>query len=254
MHKQQWSASLMYWLRHNWAKLAAFCIWVAIIAAYWLYAQTYDLTAWEMMRRLSSLFRQTVIGPLLFITVFTLQPLVFFPSAVMGIVSGTLYGPVWGFIYTSIGAMGAASTTFWVGYFFGHDLPTTPSESRLERYRHFLHTNTFETLVILHLVFTPYDLVNYFSGYLRLRWWPFITAAFIGSIPGMMTFVLFGASLSLDEVNQTPQFNWTTLAFSAVMLVVSLAISQLLKRHEKQRSKTKQKNANLHKGDNHEYS
>lgn len=235
MLKHTRSIKLLLWLKDHWTKLVAFGFWLAVVVGYWVYARIRALTVWEVIRELASVFLQDVTGPLLFIVMFTFQPLVFFPSAVMGVISGTLYGPYWGFLYTSIGAVGAATVTYWVGYFFGRPPAEEADNGRLGRYHQFLHTNTFETLIFLHLIFAPYDFVNYFSGYLRLRWWPFITAAFIGSIPGMITFVLFGASLELENVNETPQLNLRTLAISILMLIISLSISRLLKRREQKR-------------------
>ncbi len=58
-----------------------------------------------------------------------------------------------------------------------------------------MRDNSFETVLIMRLLFLPYDLVNYASGILRLRWLPFLLATALGSLPGTVSFVLLGASI-----------------------------------------------------------
>jgi len=216
-------------------KLIALTFWLTIITVYWGYTQTHDLAPEMLLKLMSDWLTTSPYGPLAFVTFFILQPLVFFPTVLMGITAGCLYGPGWGLLYTLIGGNGAAWVTYFVGRFFGRGILDNPTlqQNRLGYYVQRLHDNTFETIIITHLLFLPFDLVNYIAGFLQVRWKPFLFATMIGSLPGMFMFVFFGASLQGDIMGGSPELDLKTLAVSATFLLLSLAMSQYLKRREK---------------------
>ena len=97
-----------------------------------------------------------------------------------------------------------------------------------------MRQNSFETILIMRFIFLPYDLVNYLAGLLQISWRSFTLATFLGSIPGTIAFVSFGASLDLKEwaMGKAPMFNPKVLLFGAVIFLLSLAISRYYKRRE----------------------
>jgi uncharacterized membrane protein YdjX (TVP38/TMEM64 family) len=101
-----------------------------------------------------------------------------------------------------------------------------------------MRQNSFETILIMRFIFLPYDLVNYLAGILRIDWKAFILASLLGSIPGTIAFVSFGASIDIKELamGKTPQFNPWVLVFGVVIFIASLAISRYFKKREAARS------------------
>jgi uncharacterized membrane protein YdjX (TVP38/TMEM64 family) len=223
-------------VNRHYSKLLVLTFWLMIVGIYWWYVDRYGISPLAMLKEMGGWFVNSIYGPPVFILFFALQPLIFFPSALVGITAGFLYGPIYGVIYAFIGAIGAATTSYTVGRFFGHGmLETSESSSLLHHYAERLRNNTFEVMLTMHLIFLPYDLVNYIGGFLRVDWKQFILATTLGSIPGVLTFVLFGASLEGDMLEGTPAINPTTLAISGIMLVVSLMLSRYFRWREKQR-------------------
>ncbi len=104
----------------------------------------------------------------------------------------------------------------------------------IQKYTKRMRQNSFETVLIMRLLFLPYDLVNYAAGFLKIKWQPFILATAIGSIPGTISFVLFGSSFgTLDElVAGDVQVNPVTLALSIALILVSIGLSRFIKRRE----------------------
>ena len=222
------------------SKVIALLFWLTVVGTYWLIANQYNLPPDVMVKQLANWLVNSAFGPLLFILFFTLQPLVFFPSAVMGMLGGCLYGPIQGFLITLIGANGAALTSYIVGRFFGQGMLENQGQSNslMYRYANYVRTNSFEAILIMHLIFLPYDLVNYLAGFLQVNWKSFVLATALGSLPGILTLVLLGASIEGDVMSGTPEINLTTLAISGVTLIVSLGLSQLLKQRQKRLDKT----------------
>jgi len=104
--------------------------------------------------------------------------------------------------------------------------------SLVARWSQRLRDNGFESVLVMRLLFLPYDLVSYMCGGLRIRWTSFLLATVLGSLPGTISFVLLGASLErvdqgLDGINA-----WATGAGAAIF-VVSIVISRLLRKGQR---------------------
>ena len=102
----------------------------------------------------------------------------------------------------------------------------------MQGYADRLRRNAFETVLTMRFLFLPYDLVNYLAGFLRVRYVPFILATVLGSLPGTVAFVLFGASTDGDFSDGLPSVNAGVLVASVAIFALSLLGSRLLKRRE----------------------
>jgi len=94
-----------------------------------------------------------------------------------------------------------------------------------------MRENSFETVMVMRFIFLPYDAVSYLAGFLRIKYLPFILATALGSIPGTMAFIGFGASIERFD-GALPKLNPVTLGFSFAIFVVSLALSRMFKKRE----------------------
>ena len=185
------------------------------------------------MQQLIELLRAGWFGPLLFIAIYTVRPLVLFPATVLTLGAGLVFGPVLGIIYTIIGSNLSAMVAFVVGRFLGEGLlDGERTKGIVQRYTDRLRNNSFETVLIMRFVFLPYDLVNYLCGVLQIDWKAFLLATAIGSIPGTIAIVLAGSSIQGDLSQGLPSFDPRVFGVSVVLLVISLAISRYAKRRE----------------------
>lgn len=227
------------WLKKHWQKAAAATIWVVLIASLILYMRANDLSLSELFLAAMIWVRDNPLAPLAYIIIYAIRPLTLFSSVLLTLAGGFLFGPVWGVIYTVIGANLSATVAFFVGRYFGQGVLEDESSSGLmQRYARRMRENSFETVLIMRFIFLPYDLVNYLAGFLRIGYWSFLLATVLGSIPGTIAFVLLGSSLSPAEITnmfvtgELPSLDWRPLAISVVMFVVSIALSRFFKRRE----------------------
>jgi uncharacterized membrane protein YdjX (TVP38/TMEM64 family) len=221
------------WLARHGQKLAALCFWLLVIGGYQWYAWRTGLTPLAAMRELIGFLSSNAFGPLIFIAIYTLRPLVLFSATVLTLGAGFLYGPLLGIVYTVIGSNLSATVAYLVGRFFGNDVMKRESSggivaSYADRLRH----NSFETVLTMRFIFLPYDLVNYLAGFLRIDYKAFILATILGSIPGTIAFVLAGASFEGDLTGM-PAFDWRVFAASAAIFVISIVISRVVRRRER---------------------
>lgn len=227
-----------WWTRH-WQKAVAAALWVFMLAALLLYTRANDLTLSELFLAGMAWVQDNPFAPLAYIVIYALRPLTLFSSLLLTLAGGFLFGPVWGVVYTVIGANLSATVAFFIGRYFGRGVLDDESSSGwMQRYARRMRENSFVTVLIMRFIFLPYDLVNYLSGFLRIRYWSFLLATVIGSIPGTIAFVLLGASLSPAEITdmfltgRLPTLEWRFLAISAAMFVLSIALSRYFKRRE----------------------
>jgi uncharacterized membrane protein YdjX (TVP38/TMEM64 family) len=213
------------WLVRHWQKVLAGLFWVAALVIYFWYSQKHGLTPLETVKQIAEFIRSSDYGPLIFILLYTLRPIFLFSAALLTVGAGALFGAVWGGIYAVIGSNLGASLAYLIGHFFGKGLIDLSNEnSRLVNYTKKLREESFVTVFLMRLAFLPYDLVNYLAGILRISFPAFLGATVLGSIPGTISFVLFGASTGLDS--GTPDFDWRILAASLAIFGVSLAVSK----------------------------
>ncbi|MEZ4707287.1 MAG: VTT domain-containing protein [Caldilineaceae bacterium] len=210
----------------NWTKIGAFVAWLAILTAYNRYALAHELTPLEMLRMFLGFMRQPVFGPLVFMLFYIFQPLIFFPSWLLTVSSGYLYGVVLGTLYTIIASNLSSAVAYMVGRYFYVEMPgSARTQGTLQYYVHQMQANSFATVLVMRFLFLPYDVVSYVGGFLRIRFWPFMLATFLGSIPGTVAFVLFGTSIKGDNFSgEKMTLNPWVLGMSASLFLVSLLL------------------------------
>jgi len=232
--------------RKHGQKLVAAAFWLLLVGGYGWYYQANGLTTETALLQIVNLL-DSPFGPLLYILIYALRPLIFFSAAILTIASGAIFGAgsilnlALAVLYTIIGSNLSATVAYYIGRFFGQGLLQEnggQSSGLLQRYADRMRQNSFETIMIMRFIFLPYDLVNYLAGILRIDWKAFILASLLGSIPGTIAFVSFGASIDIKELamGKTPQFDPWVLVFGVVIFIVSIVISRYFKQRETTRS------------------
>jgi uncharacterized membrane protein YdjX (TVP38/TMEM64 family) len=219
-------------LKRHWQKMVAVFFWLILILTFVLYSSRNNLTPLAATRQLMNALANVPIGTrgAVFIAIYTLRPLIFFPASLLTLGIGALCGPLWGSVFAIIGSNLSATLAYFVGRMLGQESVPSENQNALQRYLQRMRQNSFETIFIMRLIFLPYDLVNYAAGFLRINYIPFILATILGSIPGTISFVLFGASSGLES--GSPKFDWRILLISVAIFVASLLVSRLVKRRE----------------------
>lgn len=228
-------------LRDNWPKLLGLGIWLTALAAYWQYTSVNQITPAQTVQRLVEFMAGSTLGALFYILAYMLRPAIFFPATLLTLAGGFLYGPVGGIAVVVLASNLSSLVAYFIGRFFGAGVgEAAPGNSLLQRYADRMRRNSFETVLIMRFLFLPYDWVSYFSGFLRVGWQGFLLATALGSIPGTISFVLFGASIEGGFTGALPSINGPSLIIAVLMFVVSLGLSRWFRRRERQRETAEQ--------------
>lgn len=219
--------------KKKYLKLAGLFFWMVIIVIFLWYKISNDLSFLEIARQVGTL-EMSAWGPLAFIIIYALRPLIFFPATLLTILAGVLFGPIYGILYTVVGENMSANFAYWVGRFFGGDVKLP--EGLVKNLRSTAQNNSFETVLIARFIYMPFDLTNFGSGVLRVKWSSYFFATLIGIMPGLTTFVLLGASFDkLTEFDPSMiEFSPVTFGISAALFVSSLLLARYFKKRRKE--------------------
>ena len=133
-------------------------------------------------------------APIVYIVIYIIRPLVFFPTSILTPLSAVVFGPFLGWIYTFIGENIAASVAFLVARYFGGDIVSRFKKLKLideELKEHGLRTVIFLRLVPLF----PFDVVNFGLGVTSVSFRKYVIGTAVGVLPGLTAYIFLGASL-----------------------------------------------------------
>lgn len=159
----------------------------------WYLFATYDLRP-EAIRNYLLSFGPW--APVVYIIGYMIRPLVFFPASILSIAGGLVFGPLFGTIYTVIGASLGALLSFGIARILGRDFVKPLLKGQLQRCDAFAERNSFSAVLFMRLLpIFPFDMVNYGAGLCGVNPAGYTMATVIGIIPGTFAYVYLGSSL-----------------------------------------------------------
>ncbi|MDQ3005998.1 MAG: TVP38/TMEM64 family protein [Chloroflexota bacterium] len=219
-------------IERNGQKIAMFVFWLGLIVLYQWYASSNHLSPVQVVQQMLAFMQNGIWGVLIYTLIYAVRPLILFPATVLSVAGGFVFGPTLGILYTIVASNISSTIAFYVGQFFGEGmLKDDGSDGLIQRYARRMRENSFETLMVMRFIFLPYDFVSYLAGFLKIKFIPFILATALGSIPGTIAFVGFGASIESFD-GSLPKLNPVTLGFSVAILILSILLSRVFKKRE----------------------
>lgn len=140
--------------------------------------------------------RQWVAGfgamaPLIYITIYTIRPLLLFPTLILNLSAGVLFGPWLGIVLVLIGGLGCASFCYLWGRFGGGrwllDNFGGTWGGRLRKY--LVNSDCFTNMLWLRTVpIFPYDPVSVLAGSVLVPVRIYVMATVLGMLPGAIAY------------------------------------------------------------------
>lgn len=202
--------------------------WAAVLWAWRAHLDASGESVVDSVQRFVDAVGDAWWGVAAFVAIYLVRPLLLVPATVLTVAAGLVFGPVVGVAVVVVAANASALVAYGVGWSLGRAPGDGDVDGLVGRWAARLRRSSFETVLVMRLLFLPYDLVNYASGILRVRWLPFLVATAIGSLPGTVSFVLLGASVErIDE--GVGGLSPTTLAASVAIILASLVTARVLR-------------------------
>lgn len=151
--------------------------------------------------------------------IYVVRPFLLIPASFLTILSGMLFGPLWGVLVTMIGENIAANISFYVARIFKKDIDYTPPKT-LQRANKLITQNSLLSVIILRVMWIPFDLVSYGLGASSVSWKNYSIGTFLGIIPGMLSIIFVGSGV---------QMGGHTLYLGLLMFVVTCGLGYAIK-------------------------
>lgn len=216
-------------------RIAAALIWAGAVGGVILWAVSTGTGAGEAASRLVDAIQGSAWGPVAFVAVYLLRPLLFFSATVLTVAGGFLFGAAGGVALVVLAANGSAMVAYGLARWFGAGIGDEADASgRLARWTARLRRRSFESVISMRLLHLPYDLVSYVAGAVRIHPGAFLLGTAVGSLPATVALVLFGASLERFD-GGVPAVDAPVLIASGVLLATGLVLSHIVRRRERGR-------------------
>lgn len=130
-------------------------------------------------------------APVIYVTVYTIRPLLLFPTLLLNLSAGVLFGPYWGVLLLLLGGFGCASFCYILGRFGGGSwfLRNFGGSWGQRLTQYLVGAGSFKKMIILRTVpIFPYDPVSVIAGSVRLPFRIYAAATILGMLPGAIAY------------------------------------------------------------------
>lgn len=132
-------------------------------------------------------------GPLLFMALYAVATVLFLPGAVITLVGGALFGPLWGTLWNLTGATAGAALEFLIARYVGADWVARRAGPRLQRLTDGVASEGWRFVAFVRLVpLFPFNLLNYALGLTRISFLTYLLATWVFMLPGAFVYTWLG--------------------------------------------------------------
>lgn len=134
-------------------------------------------------------------APLVYVLVYVVSTLLILPSTVLNLAGGALFGPWFGMLWTTVGAVLAAVVAFAFTRSVGRRAVERRLAGRWQQMDQEVRRGGLFYMFAIRLVpIMPYGLVNFAAGLTSVSSRDYLLGTTLGIVPGILPFVLMGSS------------------------------------------------------------
>ena len=183
-----------------------------------------------------------VVAPIVYVLMFAILPVFFFPVPILAVAGGLAFGFVEGSLLTFLGASINCYVMFVISRRFGRDWVRNYLAKKMKPEQHarifgVSDEKLMVSLVILRLIpLVPYNMINYGYGLTNISLTKYMIASVLGIVPGTIVFLNFGATSS-------NVFSKEFLIASLLVILLtigSIYLSKLVGKREQQKKSQEQ--------------
>jgi uncharacterized membrane protein YdjX (TVP38/TMEM64 family) len=144
------------------------------------------------------------LGPPVFILIYILGTVFFFPGSILTLSGGILFGPVLGTLYNLTGATIGATIAFIIARYLAQDWVSNKTGGRLKQLKQGVEGEGWRFVAFVRLVpLFPFNILNYALGLTKIKLRHYILATYVFMLPGATAYTYLGyagrEALSGDE-------------------------------------------------------
>lgn len=212
---------------------------VVLLAVMWQLLQRYDLLTQARLSALIDYIRQWRTAPWMFAAIMVAYAsalLVMFPLSLLVVVTGLLFGPLWGVAYATLGTLTSSIVSYWVGHWLGRDALMRYGGRHLRGLSGYLSRRGIRTMTVINLLpLAPFTLTNMLAGAFHLNFRDYMIGSTLGIVPGLVAVILLGSQLGALFTAASAK----ELILAGVGLAAGLGLLVGLKRYANRRQASK---------------
>lgn len=160
--------------------------------AFWLGRSVLDVDAEQLRFWIES---YGIWAPLVYIVLYTIRPLIFFPASLLSLAGGLVFGVWLGTLYTIVGAVSGAILSYAVARGLGKKIIQKNWDGKAAKIQQQMEQNGFLYVLVFRLIpVINFDLISYLAAFAKVRFVSFALATLIGIIPGTFAYNFLGSS------------------------------------------------------------
>lgn len=169
-------------------KLLIFLVLAAGIALAIVYRQQFDAASLQ-----SWVNDAGIAGPVVFMLIYIVGTVFFFPGSVLTLAGGALFGPLLGTFYNLTAATTGAIISFIAARYLAHDWVEQKTGGRLKSLKQGVETEGWKFVAFVRLVpLFPFNLLNYALGLTKIKLSHYSIATYICMLPGAIAYTYIG--------------------------------------------------------------
>lgn len=172
---------------------------VVLLGLMWQLLQHYDLLTQARLNEVIDIVRQWRTAPWMFAAIMVTYAsalLVMFPLSLLVVVTGLLFGPVWGLAYATLGTLTSSVVSYWAGRWLGRDALMRYGGRHLRGLSGYLSKRGIRTMTVINLLpLAPFTLTNMLAGAFHLKFRDYMIGSTLGIVPGLAAVILLGSQL-----------------------------------------------------------
>jgi len=186
--------------------------------AEWLIAKVQGAGAW---------------GAVAFAAAYVIAPVLLLPASLLTLGAGFLYGRLLGMLLVVPAALLAAAIAFLLGRTVLRKRVERriASDQRLRAIDRAVAENGFRVVFLLRLSpVVPFNLLNYALGATRVGFWTYVSASFLGMLPGTFLYVSLGAAATSIAQLRGAHGGWLPLILGLAATIAVVAVLTIIGR------------------------
>ena len=175
-------------MNKNIIRILVFTVLVAGIAAAIVYRDQFDAAVLE-----NWVNNAGAAGPIVFMLIYTIGTVLFFPGSVLTLAGGALFGPVLGTFYNLTGATLGAALSFMIARYLASEWVEQKTGGRLKQLKEGVESEGWQFVAFVRLVpLFPFNLLNYALGLTRIKLSHYVIASYLFMLPGAIAYTYLG--------------------------------------------------------------
>jgi uncharacterized membrane protein YdjX (TVP38/TMEM64 family) len=170
------------------------------------------------------------LSALIIVAWVSLGTMILIPNTVLFVTSGSLFGFWWAFTFNLIGFALGATLAFLISRYGFYEFVRAKAHTMLQTFNHRFSKAGWKAVAVVRMTpIFPSFAVNYLLGITHVRFWDYLWASVVFTLPACITMTLLG-DVSIALLLQTEPSPVVITGFIILTVVVATAVVMTLKR------------------------